>query len=235
VGKFLFSAVLQDWLLSCRSERREGQFLTVPQLYELHTACKGRYADLVLILGFGGLRWGELAGLQVSDLISVPGRGLRLQRAVLKSGEGGGLFIDSLKSKRARTAPLVDAVVPMVDRWAEGKDGDDFLFAAPHGGPLSETNWKRMVDWSTATDAIGVPKLRVHDLRHTAASLWLAAGADAKVVPRILGHASAAMTMDVYGHLVDHNLWSAAKRITGAAEDSVGGALGAVQQALAEE
>ena len=44
-----------------RSERSEGQFLTVPQLFELHQACKGRYADLVLILGFAGLRWGELA------------------------------------------------------------------------------------------------------------------------------------------------------------------------------
>ncbi len=59
-----------------RSERREGQFLTAPQLYELHQACKSRYADLVLVLGFAGLRWGELAGLQVGDLISVPGRGL---------------------------------------------------------------------------------------------------------------------------------------------------------------
>ena len=135
-----------------RSERREGQFLTVPQLYELHEACKDRYADLALVLGFAGLRWGELAGLQVGDLISVPGRGLRLQRAVLKSGEGGMLFIDSLKSKRARTVPLVDDVVPIVDRWAQGKDPDDFLFSAPHGGPLSETNWKRMVDWTTATE-----------------------------------------------------------------------------------
>ena len=42
--------------------------------------------------------------------------------------------------------------------------------------------------------------MRVHDLRHTAASLWLAAGADPKVVQRVLGHATAAMTMDLYGH-----------------------------------
>ena len=217
-----------------RSERREAQFLTVPQLYELHEACKGRFADVVLVLGFGGLRWGELAGLQVGDLVSVPGRGLRLQRAVLKSGEGGMLFIDSLKNKRARTVPLVDDMVPIVDRWAEGKDSDDFLFAASHGGPLSESNWKRSVDWTAATAAIGVPRLRVHDLRHTAASVWLAAGADAKVVQRILGHASAAMTMDVYGHLVDHNLWAAARRITEASQGMLGG-LGDVQHALPEE
>ncbi len=55
----------------------------------------------------------------------------------------------------------------------------------------------------------------MHDLRHTCASLWLAAGADPKVVQRILGHASAAMTMDLYGHLIDQNLWDAAARLDG--------------------
>ncbi len=54
----------------------------------------------------------------------------------------------------------------------------------------------------------------MHDLRHTAASLWLGAGADPKAVQRILGHASAAMTMDLYGHLIDDdNLWDAATRV----------------------
>jgi len=200
---------------SGRAERREGQFLTVSELYELHEHSRGKYADVVLILGFAGLRWGECAGLQVGDLVSVPGRGLRLQRAVLASGAAGELYVDTLKNKRARTVPLVDPVVPIVDRWAEGKDVEDWLFPAPGGGPLHEGNWKRSVNWARATSAIGMPNLRVHDLRHTAASVWLAAGADAKVVQRILGHASAAMTMDVYGHLVDHNLWEAAKRVSG--------------------
>ena len=56
---------------------------------------------------------------------------------------------------------------------------------------------------------------RVHDLRHTAASVWLAAGADPKVVQHVLGHASASMTMDLYGHLVDGNLWQAARMVGG--------------------
>ncbi|MGH3365664.1 MAG: tyrosine-type recombinase/integrase [Nocardioidaceae bacterium] len=176
----------------------------------------------MLVLGLGGLRWGELAGLQLRDIVTVPGRGLRLQRAVLTSGEGGELYVDTLKSKRARTVRLVEAVVPIVDRWAEGKNFDDWLFSAPAGGPMHEGSWKRSIRWTGATSAIGMPTLRVHDLRHTAASVWLAAGADAKVVQRILGHASAAMTMDVYGHLVDHNLWEAAKRVTGATGDTTG-------------
>jgi hypothetical protein len=89
--------------------------------------------------------------------------------------------------------------VPIVDRWSAGKAPDAWLFDAPEGGPLRESNWKRSVGWSAATAAAGVPGFRVHDLRHTAASVWLAAGADPKVVQRVLGHASAAMTMDLCG------------------------------------
>src|SRR5436190_13512112 len=64
----------------------------------------------------------------------------------------------------------------------------EWLFAAPAGGPLRETNWQRSVSWREAKATIGRPELRVHDLRHTAASVWLASGADPKVVQRVLGH-----------------------------------------------
>jgi len=195
--------------------RREGQFLTRDELDALAAACRGIYADVVKVLGLAGLRWGELAGLQVGDRIAVPGPGLRLQRSVLASSKGGELFVDTLKGKRSRTVPLVAELVPLVDAWAQGKQGSDWLFGAPRGGPLSESNWKRSVGWSAACASIGRPTFRVHDLRHTCASLWLGAGADPKVVQRILGHASAAMTMDLYGHLIDHNLWAAAERIGG--------------------
>ncbi len=193
--------------------RREGQALTLDELTRLTEACQGRYRDVVLVLALAGLRWGELAGLQVGDLVSVPGPGLRLRRAVLAGGGGGALYVDTLKNNRARTVPLVPALVPIVDRWSAGKAPDAWLFNAPKGGPLRESNWKRSVGWSTATSSAGVPGFRVHDLRHTAASVWLAAGADPKVVQRVLGHATAAMTMDLYGHMVDANLWQAARLV----------------------
>lgn len=53
---------------------------------------------------------------------------------------------------------------------------------------------------SRAARAIGVPNLRPHQLRHTAASLAIANGADVKVVQQMLGHSSATMTLDTYGH-----------------------------------
>ncbi len=92
---------------------------------------------------------------------------------------------------------------------------DDWLFPAPQGGPPSESNWKRSIGWPRATTAIGRPTPWPHDLRHTAASIWLGSGADPKVVQRILGHASAAMTMDLGGHLIDRKLWEAAERVGG--------------------
>jgi integrase len=193
--------------------KREGQFLTREEVAALADACFGPYADVVLVLALSGLRWGELAGLKVGDRVKVPGEGLRLQRSVMSSKDKGALFEDTLKNKRARTVPLVGDLVPIIDRWSTGKAHDDWLFASPKGGPLSEPNWKRSVGWAKAIVAIGRPSLRVHDLRHTCASLWLAAGADPKVVQRILGHASAAMTMDLYGHLIDDHLWASAARV----------------------
>jgi integrase len=193
--------------------RREGQALTLAEVASLTQACKGRYCEVVPVMALAGLRWGELAGLRVGDRIWVPGPGLRLQRAVLASEGGGALYVDTLKNKRARTVPLVDELLPVVDRWSAGKAPDAWLFDAPKGGPLRESNWKRSVGWRAATTEAGVPGFRVHDLRHTAASVWLAAGADPKVVQRVLGHATAAMTMDLYGHLVDGNLWQAARLV----------------------
>lgn len=195
--------------------KREGQYLTRDEVAALVDACTGEYADVVRVLAYAGPRWAELAGLQVSDRVRVPGEGLRLQRTVMSSKDKGALFVDNLKGYRSRTVPLVADLVPVIDKWSAGKAAGDWLFNAPQGGPLSEPNWKRSVRWATAIRKIGRPTLRVHDLRHTCASLWLGAGADPKVVQRILGHASATMTMDLYGHLIDQNLWDSAKRLGG--------------------
>jgi integrase len=206
--------------------RREGQALTYDELRRLYELCAGfvdaastqgrvEAAELVLVLGLTGMRWGELAGVQVGDLVTLPGRGLRLQRTVLASNGGGELYVDSLKNRRSRTVPLLEELHGIVERRAAGRAAGDWLFPAPAGGPLRESNWKRTVRWSQAVETLGYPTLRVHDLRHTAASLWLASGADPKVVQAVLGHASAAMTMDVYGHLIAANLWESAGRVGG--------------------
>lgn len=72
---------------------------------------------------------------------------------------------------------------------------DDLVFQAPAGGYLRPENFRRRV-WAPAVRSAGLEPLRLHDLRHTCASLAIAAGADVKVLQRMLGHASAALTLD---------------------------------------
>ena len=83
--------------------------------------------------------------------------------------------MDTLKGKRARTVPLVSDLVPLIDRWSAGKKPDEWLFAAPAGGPMGKSNWRRAVRWTEALAKIGRRGFRVHDLRHTCASVWLGA------------------------------------------------------------
>ncbi|MGI9119037.1 MAG: tyrosine-type recombinase/integrase [Acidimicrobiales bacterium] len=67
--------------------------------------------------------------------------------------------------------------------------------------------------WQPGVAEAGLAPIRIHDLRHTCASLAIAAGADVKVLRRMLGHASAALTLDRYGHLLPGQAESVASRL----------------------
>jgi integrase len=87
---------------------------------------------------------------------------------------------------------------------------DDTVFKAPKGGPLRSSNFRRTV-WlpSVAVLAETHPNLiglRVHDLRHTAASLAISVGGNIKAIQRMLGHRTASITLDRYGHLYEEDL-----------------------------
>lgn len=81
-----------------------------------------------------------------------------------------------------------------------GRADEDLAFYVPDGGPLRLATWRRRF-WAPAVASAGVAPLRPHDLRHTAVSLWIAAGADAKQVAERAGHTSVAVVLDRYGHL----------------------------------
>jgi len=100
-----------------------------------------------------------------------------------------------------------------------GRGPDQLLFTAPGGGVLRNTSFRIRVFTKAKAD-LGLDTLRIHDLRHTAATLAVAAGANVKVVQRMLGHASAAMTLDVYAGLFTDDLDSVAERLDAAAAQS---------------
>jgi hypothetical protein len=85
------------------------------------------------------------------------------------------------------------------------KQPDDLVFAGVRNGQALRVSTFR-TSFSVAAAAIGLPALHPHQLRHTAASLAIASGADVKVVQQMLGHASATMTLDTYGHLFEDRL-----------------------------
>jgi integrase len=98
-------------------------------------------------------------------------------------------------------------VIPRIlaDELAGRIDGDELIFTSPDGHPLRTPNILRRV-WRPAVAECDLGDLVPHDLRHTAASLAISAGASVKAVQRMLGHASAQITLDRYSHLYDDDL-----------------------------
>ena len=85
------------------------------------------------------------------------------------------------------------------------KAPDDLVFTGERGAVMRSGTFRRgaLIE---AAKAIGIPGFHPHELRHTAASLAIASGADVKVVQQMLGHKSATMTLDQYGHLFGDRL-----------------------------
>jgi integrase len=116
------------------------------------------------------------------------------------------------KSHEARSVPIPKFLADEMAAHMAGRTGDALVFPATGGGVLRNRNARR--DWfGPAAKAIGVPDLTPHELRHTAASLAVSAGANVKAVQRMLGHASAAMTLDRYADLFDDDLDAVAERL----------------------
>jgi integrase len=95
--------------------------------------------------------------------------------------------------------------VKVGNRWQE----NDLIFPSSVGTPLNPSNLR--LDFIRILDVGGLPKIRFHDLRHTAASLMLNHGVPVIVVSKILGHAKPSTTMDIYGHLIHEMQGEAAK------------------------
>lgn len=157
----------------------------------------GDHGTTLRFLAYTGLRFGELAALRVGQL-NLDTRRARIVEAVAEV-HGEAVF-GSPKNHQARTVPIPRFLVPELADLVRGQAPDDFVFRAPHGGVLRLSNFRRTV-FDPAARTINRSDLTPHALRHTAASLAIAAGANVKVVQTMLGHKSATMTLDLYGHL----------------------------------
>ncbi|HEX3538860.1 MAG TPA: tyrosine-type recombinase/integrase [Acidimicrobiales bacterium] len=184
-----------------RIERQEMRFLTPLEVRSLSEAINPRYRALVLLGAYGGLRIGEMAGLKVGRVNPLKGT---VEVAETLVEVAGHLVCNQPKTRAGRRVVGLPSFVmtALKEHMAAFCDNapDSLLFTAPQGGPLRVPAFRRRV-WQRAVNESGLAPLRLHDLRHTAISLWIYAGANIKEVAVRAGHTSVAFTLDRYGHL----------------------------------
>ncbi|MDE9367321.1 tyrosine-type recombinase/integrase [Luteipulveratus sp. YIM 133132] len=180
--------------------RVEMQPLAESELEAVAVAVAGHdeaLSRLVLVAGWTGLRWSELRAIRVRSFVEVP-----LPLLVVERAAPEGIAIKTTKSGRVRRVPIADRVLPLVREFAVGKSGDDLLLTTSRGHQLHAGAFMRAVSWKETGKG-----RRIHDLRHTAACLWLARGVDPGTVKAWMGHSSIATT-----NLYLHHLGTAADR-----------------------
>ena len=193
----------------------EQRYLTHEQLHRVAVA-SGRLRTLVFVLGYCGLRFGEASALRMAD-VDVSARRIRVRRSVTYVRKTG-LVEGPTKNHTARTVPVPAFVARLLETEIADRDGNSLVFeSAPSGGYLT-LGQARYAFTKAVTAVGGIDGIRLQDLRHTCASLAISAGANGKVVQRLLGHKSAVLTLDRYGHLFPDDLDPVATAFDAAAE-----------------
>ncbi len=184
-----------------RIEVKEMKVLDPNQVEHLVRHLDTRYRTAVHLFAYSGLRARELFALRGRDVDPLGGH-VTVREALTEVR--GKLHFASPKSKAAlRRVPLPRTIADEVGQHMLdlGAGPDDLVFPSPHGMPVRLAKWRQRY-WYPATTAADLPGLRIHDLRHTAVTLWIAADASAKEIAVRAGHRSVATILDRYGHLL---------------------------------
>jgi integrase len=198
-----------------RVEAVEVRPMTPDQVRVLLASCAddGLWGPFYAVAVTTGLRSGELRALTWSDV--DPDRGtLTVRRAMTRTGDGAAEVAGAPKTARGRRTIALPAmtrdalerrrVAQSAEREAAGtawQDVDGLIFTDAIGRPISGSAASHA--WQDALRRAGLPPFRLHDARHTAASLLLAAGVPLRTISETLGHSTIAITADTYAHLGD--------------------------------
>jgi len=132
----------------------------------------------------------------------------------------GKIIVGTPKSHKQRSVPYPELLDSSLEIACRSKLDNELLFPGPTGTFLITPTIKPWSWFDRALKSASLPEMTIHDLRHTAASLAISAGANVKAVQKMLGHASAAMTLDPYADLFDDDLNTVAVRLNEAAISS---------------
>ncbi|MGD9755589.1 MAG: tyrosine-type recombinase/integrase [Acidimicrobiia bacterium] len=170
----------------------ERPLLEPGQVIDLADAVPPRWRAMVLIAGWCGLRFGELAALRRRDVDLLHGT-LRVRQALGELSSGELVEKDPKTDAGRRTiavpAPLLEVLEDHLAGFVD-VDPDARVFTAPRGGPLRRSNFGD--DWRKAVRAAGLDRVAFHDLRHAAGTLAAQLGATERELQARLGHASPA-------------------------------------------
>jgi integrase len=175
-----------------------------------------RGPEVVRFLAYTGLRSGEMAALRVQDFDMLRRR-VNVSRSFTEVGK---LQFRPTKTGERRSVPFPASLADELSALMVGKAREDLVFTSERGAVLRGSTYRPRV-FNGAVEKCRkadetFPDITPHDLRHTAASLAISAGANVKAVQRMLGHAKASMTLDVYADLFDDDLDVVADRLDSA-------------------
>ncbi|MBE7187287.1 tyrosine-type recombinase/integrase [Jatrophihabitans endophyticus] len=194
-----------------RVRRADKRYLNHDEVDALADACQDHRVT-ILFLAYTGVRYGEMAALRVERLDLLRRRALISESVAEVAGR---LVFSAPKTHQTRSVPIPRFLLEDLAQLVAGKGPRDLVFTGAKGAPLRLSHFRRAV-FLPAVARSGLDGLTPHGLRHTAASLAIAAGAPVKVVQTMLGHASATMTLDLYGHLYADQLDEVADRMDAA-------------------
>jgi integrase len=190
--------------LECRERpqvsRAEMRILDRDDIAKLLKAADVRHGPLLMTAIYTGLRIGELLGLTWEDVDFDAGF-IRVRKQLGRDGTRVEPKTEKAKRDVVLTRQLADALREQKLRSGFSLPGD-FVFASVTGSPMNAKNVARR-GLEKALKRAGLPHMRFHDCRHTAASLLISTYPDVVFVSRQLGHANPAITLSVYAHLFD--------------------------------
>lgn len=172
---------------------------------------------MVRFLAYSGLRYGECIALRVGG-IDTKKRRVTVGKSATQV-RGLGLVEGDTKTHQSRSVPiLTTSLAEDLAKLIEGRSPDEYLFPGPDGAAMS-------IEWfnarfSKADEALGVPGITPHTLRHTAGSLALQSGASVVTVQKLLGHRNATTTMNVYSHMLPDDFDNLAAAMDSAAQSA---------------
>jgi len=186
----------------------------------LEAASGERFEALYVLAIHTGLRQGELLSLKWDD-VDVENGLIRVRRTLTR--HRGRLLLGEPKTKRSRrtvrlTEPARDALRDhlvrqdvQIESLGDLYRDQDLVFATQRGTLVNPSNLRKR-SFAPLLNKAGLPRIRFHDLRHTCATLLLARNVNPKIVSEMLGHATIAITLDTYSHVLP-NMEDSATRV----------------------